>query len=161
MWGLILLTFPGAPLPAGLFADVWGLRAVDAAEAPVDLSALDAATKGGVHAAPLDAAAWLRRAAYARARGGGRFTFETAYALRRSWRLAPLDPDIAVSRLELAFELWPDLAAADRAAASREIEAMWRSTRLRADLQRMPDRIPSPAGRLACGLLLAELQEAS
>jgi hypothetical protein len=102
-----------------------------------------------VRTAPMKPDAWLRLA-YVRALASGRVSTGAAFALERSYAIAPIDPALAAWRIHFALEGWAVLSPSLKARAQAELRAIWTANpKERVILAQAVQSVPAPDGRAA------------
>lgn len=108
-------------------------------------------------ASPFDASAWLRLGLIETLSGDGRLGAEGVRALEASYRYAPVDVDVARWRLTFVFEHWREASPTVRKAAEREVRVLFAAPQNRPGMRRWARIIGDRSGRLAAGLMIAQL----
>ena len=148
---------PQAPLAAlSPLAGVHDARAKNALSGSAltrsDLDEAQAESRAALRLAAVDNAAWLNLALIDRIRHG-RLTAEGLQALRRSYGVAPFDPDAAIWRIRFALNNWDVLTPELRQDVTDEFRSEW--PHARPQLSALQGQVSSTSGMMALSLMLA------
>jgi hypothetical protein len=103
-----------------------------------------------------DDTAWLRQAALETTRAG-RLDAAAVRALEASYRVAPVDVDMARWRLVFLFQHWSEVSPQSRLQAGREMTSLAVAPENIPGLKALGQKISNPSGRLAFQLMSDQL----
>jgi hypothetical protein len=159
--GTLLIGYaaPDSALARALpIADLANIRANEhlagAHPSPHDLVEAEKESRRALALSPLDSSAWTRLA-YIDALRRPPLGPQGLDALRKSYVVAPLGPDISRWRVRFALERWAALPADLQAKVEAEIDPLW--WRDRDYVEGLPDQVADPAGHLAVRLEILKL----
>lgn len=131
------------------------MRALGQVRDVTGLAEVAAETRLMLDSSPALAGGWLRLA-YLEVLEHGRLTPAALAALKRSYEVAPLGPDVSDPRLRLVFGMWSQMPEDIRDQALDELKAA--KYRDKPAAYALVGTIGDPAGRLAIGMGLAAIE---
>jgi hypothetical protein len=145
-------------LPLSELANIRASRLLEA-EHPTarQLAGAEAESRRALALSPADSEAWARLA-YIDSLRHPPISAAGLEDLKRSYRVAPLGPDISRWRVRFALERWRALSPDLRTSVEAEIPPLW--WRDQAYVEGLPDQVNDPDGRVAITLDLLKLRAA-
>src|SRR5262249_133439 len=109
-------------------------------------------SRAALRLSAVDDVAWLDLALADR-RLHGRLTADGLQSLRRSYGVAPFEPDVSIWRIRFALNNWDELTSDLRQDVTDEVKAEWAHDKTK--IEGLQSEVASPSGRMAISMMAA------